>query len=330
MRVSVAIPAHDEAGCLRECLDRVRRAFEDRPEELEIVVVDDGSADRTWEVIRTEAAADPRIRGLRLSRNFGHQRALSAALAAARGDAVITMDADLQHPPELLPALVGRADEGFDVVYAIRGDHDAEGFVKTRSARVFYWLLNRLTSLELPFSGGDFRYMSRRVVDLLNEMPERQRFLRGMTRWVGFEQTTLTYERPARVAGRTKYSLRQMIAFALDALVSFSAVPLRIASWVGFAVAALGGLYLLYTIGVWAFTDDAIEGWTSVIGAVLVLGGVQLLCLGIVGQYVGRMYDEDKRRPLFVVWEDTRDELPAAWSGVSRAPEMSSSGSPGT
>lgn len=325
MLVTIAIPAHNEADCLHECLERIRGACEGRPERFEFVIVDDGSQDSTWKAILEEAAADPSVRGLRLSRNFGHQRALSAALAAASGEAVVTMDADLQHPPEVLPQLLDRAAEGYDVVYAIRSDNDAEGYFKTRSARAFYWLLNRVTALDLPFSGGDFRYMSRRVVDLLNEMPERQRFLRGMTRWVGFEQTTLTYDRPHRAAGESKYTLRQMIAFALDALVSFSAVPLRIASWAGFTVAALGALYLVYTLALRAFTDDAIEGWTSVIGAVLVLGGVQLLCLGILGQYVGRMYDEDKRRPLFVVWEDTRDEMPAAWSRVTER-EMSSSG----
>ena len=328
MRVSVAIPAYNEEESLHGCLEQLREACASRPEEFEFVVVDDGSTDGTWETILAEARADERVRGLRLSRNFGHQRALSAGLAAARGDAVVTMDADLQHPPEVVPALLDKAGEGFDVVYAVRSSRDEEGFFKTRSARAFYWLLNRFSKLDLPFSGGDFRFMSRRVVDLLNEMPERQRFLRGMTRWVGFEQTTLRYDRPKRSAGSTKYSLRHMVGFGVDALVSFSAVPLRLASWIGFVVAGLGALYLLYTLLSWALTDDTIEGWTSVIGAVLVLGGVQLLCLGILGQYVGRMYDEDKRRPMFVVWEDT-SELPEdqeAWTEISERAGMSSSG----
>jgi glycosyltransferase involved in cell wall biosynthesis len=329
VRVSIAIPAYNEADSLGECLRRLREACDRRPETFEFLVVDDGSTDGTWQVILSEGAGDDRVRGLRLSRNFGHQQALSAGMAAATGDAVLTMDADLQHPPEIIPEMLDRAGEGYDVVYAIRSANDEESYFKTRSARAFYWLLNRVTSLDLPFSGGDFRYMSRRVVDLVNEMPERQRFLRGMTRWVGFEQTTLTYDRPRRSAGESKYTLRHMLGFALDALVSFSAVPLRIASYVGFVVAALGAVYLIYTIAAWALTDSAVSGWTSVIGAVLVLGGVQLLGLGILGQYVGRMYEEDKRRPLYVVWEDTAEPGEPAWSTVSGA-GTSSSGSPRT
>lgn len=305
MKVSIVVPAHNEERDLPELLARLRRALGERDEDFEIIVVDDGSTDDSWRIIEEMAERDPRVRGLRLSRNFGHQAALSAGLTVAGGGAVITMDGDLQHPPEVVPALLDRGKEGFDVVHAIPAQSKDEAFVKVRSARAFYALLDRLSSLDLPYGAGDFRYMSRRVVDVLLRMPERHRFLRGMARWAGFAQAALPYDQPPRRSGQTKYPLRKMLAFSMDAIVSFSIVPLRLASWAGFIVAALGALYFIWTLGARLFTDETVPGWTSVVGAVLVLGGVQLVCLGIMGQYVGRMYEEDKRRPLFVVWEDT-------------------------
>ena len=215
------------------------------------------------------------------------------------------MDSDLQHPPEVIPTLLAKAAEGYDVVYAVRTEADSEGWFKRRSAHLFYWLLAKLTALDLPQAGGDFRYMSRRVVDALLAMPERHRFLRGMTRWVGYEQATVEFERAPRTAGRSKYTMRKMLAFGWDAVVGFSSIPLRIASVLGIVFSFLGLLYLAYVIGVRVFTEQAVAGWTSVVAAVIVLGGVQLLCLGIIGQYLGRMYDEIKGRPLFLVAEDT-------------------------
>ena len=305
IKVSIVVPAYNEERNLPELLTRLREALDGRDEDFEIVVVDDGSTDGSWRVIEAAAQGGGLLRGLRLSRNFGHQAALSAGLAVADGDEVITMDADLQHPPEVVPALLDRAREGFDVVYGVRARTEGEGFLKIRSARAFYGLLNRLSSLDLPPGAGDFRYMSRRVVDLLLEMPERHRFLRGMSRWAGFAQSTVPYDQPPRASGESQYSLRKMLAFSTDAIVSFSTVPLRVASWLGFTIAALGTLYLFWTIGVRLFTTTTVPGWTSVVGAVLVLGGAQLVFLGILGQYVGRIYEEDKGRPLFVVWEDT-------------------------
>jgi dolichol-phosphate mannosyltransferase len=225
----------------------------------------------------------------------------------AEGDGVITMDGDLQHPPRVVAQLVAKGSEGFDVVHAVRSSRDAEGIVKRRVADAFYWLLNKMTPLDVPPGAADFRFMSRRVVDALIAMPERERFLRGLTRWVGYDQTFVMYDRAARDAGTTKYTMRKMFTFAWDGIASFTAVPLRIASWLGFAVSMLGWLYLLYVLLVAAFTNRAVPGWTSVIAAVLVLGGVQLICLGIFGQYLGRMFQEVKGRPLFLVWEDTRD-----------------------
>ena len=307
MKLSVVIPAYNEEGALAELIARVRSVLEAMPAEWEAIVVDDGSTDATWDVLEAASRDDDRIRGIRLSRNFGHQIALTAGLSATTGDLVITMDADLQHPPESIPALVMKANEGFDVVYAVRGPLDAEGRFKISSARLFYRTVNSLTSLDLPVGAADFRLMSRRVVDALLLMPERHRFLRGMTRWVGFPQATVQYERDVRFGGSSKYTKRAMVGLALDAIVGFSALPLRLASMLGLLLSFLGGLYFLYVIGVRLLTDAAVQGWTSVVGVVLVLGGVQLACIGIIGQYLGRIYDELKSRPLFVVRADTHE-----------------------
>jgi polyisoprenyl-phosphate glycosyltransferase len=306
MRLNVVCPAYDEAANLPELMKRLTAVLERTGLEWELIVVDDGSGDRTWQLLEQAAESDSRVRALRFSRNFGHQVALTAGLAASNGDLVITMDSDLQHPPEVIPDMLDKTREGYDVVYAIRSAATGESWLKRRSAEFFYRLLNRMTSLNLPRGGADFRLMSRRVVDGILAMPEKHRFLRGMTRWVGFEQTAIEYEQPAREGGRSKYTLRRMVRFAWDAIASFSALPLRAASVFGFVVSGLGALYLMYVLGVRFFSDNAIAGWTSVVAAVLVLSGVQLICLGFIGQYLGRMYDEVKDRPLYLIADDTR------------------------
>ncbi len=308
MNLSVVLPAHNEAGAIPELYRRLRLALEELPVEWEIVLVDDGSQDGTWREVRALTEVDQRVRGIRLSRNFGHQIALTAGLRMAEGDAVITMDSDLQHPPEMIPELLKAAARGADVVYAVRTSQDAEGWFKVHSAKVFYWLLNKLTSLDLPHGGADFRYMTRRSVDALLSMPEHSRFLRGMTRWVGFEQTVIEYDRGPRAGGQSKYKMRHMVRFALDAIIGFSALPLQIATLAGFAVSVLGFAYLIYVLAI-AIAGNTVPGWTSVIVVALLLGGVQLICIGMIGQYIGRMYDESKARPLFLVAEDTRKEL---------------------
>jgi glycosyltransferase involved in cell wall biosynthesis len=306
--LSVVAAAFDEADVLPGFVARLAAVLEATGEEWEVVLVDDGSRDGTWGAIAAASAADPRIRGIRLSRNFGHQLALTAGLSVARGDGVITMDSDLQHPPEVIPALLAAARSGNDVVYAVRSADDAAGFWKRFSARVFYKLLNRLSTLELPEGAADFRWMSRRVVDVLAAMPERHRFLRGLVRWAGYQQTCVEYQRGAREAGESKYGLRRMILFAWDGMVSFSSFPLRVASVLGVCVSILGWLYLVYVLAIKLFTDRAVPGWTSVTAAVLLLGGAQLVFLGVLGQYVGRMYDDVKQRPLFLIAEDTHDK----------------------
>jgi glycosyltransferase involved in cell wall biosynthesis len=305
--LSVVAPAYDEADVLPSFIARLAAVLDTVVEEWELVLVDDGSRDGTWGTIEAASHADSRIRGIRLSRNFGHQLALTAGLSVARGDGVITMDADLQHPPEAIPALLAAAP-GNDVVYAVRSADDAAGFWKRFSARVFYTVLNRLSALELPEGAADFRWMSRRVVDVLASMPERHRFLRGLVRWAGYRQTFVEYRRGSREAGESKYGLRRMLLFAWDGMVSFSSFPLRVASLLGVGVSFLGWLYLVYVLAIRVFTDHAIPGWTSVTAAVLILGGAQLVFLGILGQYVGRMYDDVKARPLFLIADDTHEE----------------------
>ncbi|MFY9470047.1 MAG: glycosyltransferase family 2 protein [Solirubrobacterales bacterium] len=305
MKISVVAPLHNEEAALPQLIARLRRTLEALPYEWEVILVDDGSSDGTWRLLTNEATADARFRGLRLTRNFGHQRALSAGLDVADGDAIISMDGDLQHPPEVLPTLIAKSLEGHDVVYAIRSEDDREGWFKIHTARLFYWLFNLLTRLDLPPGAGDFRVTSRRALDVLLAMPERSRFLRGMTRWTGFEQSTIYYDRADRQGGASKYTLGRMVRFAADAIVAFSAWPLRIASMFGIFFSLMGGLYLIYVLYVRLFTDDSLAGWTSVVVVTLILGGVQLACLGIIGQYLGRIYDEVKGRPVFLVLEDT-------------------------
>jgi dolichol-phosphate mannosyltransferase len=317
MKLSVVLPVRDEAPVLPELIPRLSRALDELDDSWEMILVDDGSKDSSWALLEAASDRDERVRAIRFTRNFGHQIALSAGLHLASGDAVITMDSDLQHPPELIPALLTKAAEGYDVVYAVRSTSDSAGWFKRTSARLFYWLLGRLTALDLPQAGGDFRFMSRPVVDALLAMPERHRVLRGMTRWVGYEQGMIEFDRPPRPAGASKYTLRQMLALGWDAIISFSSLPLRLASMLGFAISFLGLVYLAYVLAIRLLTDQAVAGWTSVVAAVLILGGVQLLCLGIIGQYLGRMYDEIKARPLFLISEDTADRTIEAASGLS-------------
>jgi dolichol-phosphate mannosyltransferase len=310
MKLTVILPVRDEAPVIPDLIPRLTNALDALDVTWEAILVDDGSRDSSWALLEDAAANDERIRAIRFSRSFGHQIALSAGLRLASGDAVVTMDSDLQHPPELIASLLAKAAEGYDVVYAVRGEADNESWFKRESARAFYWLFGRLTALDLPQAGGDFRYMSRRVVDALLAMPERHRFLRGMTSWVGYEQGIVEYERQPRAAGASKYTLRKMLAFGWDAVVSFSSLPLRVASVLGLVFSFLGLVYLTYVIAVRLFTQQAVAGWTSVVAAVVVLGGVQLLCLGIIGQYLGRMFDEIKGRPLYLVADDTRTREP--------------------
>jgi len=306
VRLTVVVPVHNEVEVLPHFLERMVAVLEAVEGDWEIIFVEDSSTDGTWELLKEIAARDKRTRALRLSRSFGHQGALTAGMWAAEGDLVITMDGDLQHPPETIPHLLAKAEEGYDVVYAVRSPTDSASRLTVMRAHAFYWTLNRLARLDLPHGVADFRCMTRPVVNALVSMTERSRFLRGMTRWVGFRQGVIEYDRAARAAGQSKYTLGPMLRLALDAVISFSTLPLRIASILGLVVSLIGVVYGAI-VAVQRLTGDVeVPGYTSLLVAVLILGGVQLACIGIIGQYVGRVYEESKGRPLFLVWEDTR------------------------
>lgn len=299
--LSIVAPCHNEEEGLGEfCQRAVATARRIAGEAFEIILVDDGSTDGTWEVIASLAAETPQVLGVRLMRNHGHQLAATAGLAASRGERVLLIDADLQDPPELLLLMMPIMDRGADVVYGQRVRRQGESWFKLTSASLFYRLLSRLASVAIPRDVGDFRLMRRRVVDILLAMPERDRFIRGMVSWIGGKQVALPYERDARFAGTTKYPLRKMINFALDAITSFSTVPLRISTWLGLASAGCAALLLLYTLIRW-FAGETIVGWSSIMAAITAFSAIQLICIGIIGEYVGRLVQESKRRPMFMI-----------------------------
>lgn len=301
MALSVVAPCFNEEEGLSEFCRRTTLACAAAVgQAYEIVLINDGSRDRTWEVMTRLAANDQHVVAINLSRNYGHQIALTAGLEAARGSRILIIDADLQDPPELLAEMMTAMDDGADVVYGQRRKREGETFFKSCTAAMFYRLLRRLVDIEIPLDAGDFRLMSRRALDILNAMPEQFRFIRGMVSWIGLKQVPLLYDRAARFAGETGYPLSRMIRFACDAITGFSIMPLRIASYLGIAMGCLSVALIGYTILSWAL-GSAIAGWTSLTSIVLIIGSTQLLVLGMFGEYLGRMYIETKRRPLYVV-----------------------------
>lgn len=301
--LSVVVPIYNEQDGIDELLRRLKPVCSEHfADRYEIVLVNDGSRDDSWSIMSAHADADPRIVSVNLSRNYGHQLALGAGLEAARGDYVFVLDADLQDPPELLGPMLEKAREGFDVVYGQRSVRHGETAFKRGTANIFYRLLSRMVDTDIPRDTGDFRLMTRRVKDHLIAMPERFRFVRGMVSWIGFRQAALPYERDARFAGETHYPLHKMIALAIDAITSFSTVPLRMASHLGM-IFGLIGLAALGWVGVSWLSGGTVAGWTSLAALILILGSVQLMVLGVFGEYLGRMYMEAKRRPLFIVDE---------------------------
>lgn len=300
--VSIIVPCLDEAEVLPETLSRLT-AFAARQSDcaFEFIFVDDGSRDGTLAVLAQAALGDARLRVLSFSRNFGQQIAVTAGIDAARGDAVVLMDSDLQDPPEVVAQMIARWRDGFDVVYGTRASRPGDGWFKRVTASGFYALINRLSEIPIPADTGDFRLMSRAVVDVLRLMPERHRFLRGMVAWTGFRQTSIRYDRPERFAGQTKYPLAKMVRYALDGILSFSIKPLQLAIALGLTTVCLSVVGILYALVLRIFTSVWVEGWTALMIAVLFLGGVQLLSLGIIGEYVGRIYGEVQRRPLYIV-----------------------------
>lgn len=304
MLLSIIVPCYNEEAVLLEThkrLTAVLVALE--PLAYEIVYVDDGSQDRTLEMLRELHASSVHTRVVGLSRNFGHQVAVTAGLTHSSGDAVVVIDADLQDPPEVIPEMVARWQDGYDVVYGLRTDRQGETHFKLWTAKLFYRLLNRVSKVQIPPDVGDFRLMSRRAVAALIAMPERDRFLRGMVSWVGYRQVAVLYERAPRFAGTSKYPLLKMLRFALDGVLSFSYAPLRLATFMGFAAMSMAFAGIIYAILLRIYTHDWVRGWASIFVAVLFLGGVQLVTIGIIGEYIGRIYDEVKQRPLYFVQE---------------------------
>ena len=323
--ISIVSPVYNEEEVLHELHHRVSAVMDEIGDTWELVLVNDGSRDRSAEVIAELHALDERVRGISFSRNFGFQIAATAGLDHAQGDAVILTDADLQDPPEVYPRMIAKWREGYDVVYGIRTSREGETWFKLATAKLFYRLIYRITSVDIPLDTGDFRLMDRRVVNAIGRMRERNRFLRGMVPWVGYRQSGIEYERDARFAGESKFSsVRQMLPFAVDAITSFSYFPLRMAAYFGFAMAGISALLILIVILLRLFGPEApLLGQASTLTAVLFLGGVQLIFLGILGEYLGRIYDEVKARPLYLVdkqWGfEEREALQQRDSGKDKA-----------
>lgn len=301
--VSLVVPVYNEQETLPTFYQRATAVLESLQDPYEIIFVDDGSSDGSFDMLRALAEKDRHVRVVSFSRNFGHQTAVTAGLHYARGKAVAVIDADLQDPPEFLPQMLEKWREGYQVVYAVRKTRK-EHWLKRTAYRAFYRLLRSLAYVDMPLDAGDFAVMDRRVVDELNAMPERNRFVRGIRAWVGFKQIGLEYDRAERFAGESKYSLRKLFKLAYDGVISYSFVPLRLATHLGFAISGVAFALILYLVGLRiVYGEKIIAGWTSTVVVVLFLGGVQLLSLGILGEYVGRIFDEVKRRPLYVVRE---------------------------
>jgi glycosyltransferase involved in cell wall biosynthesis len=308
MQLSLVIPIFNEVDILPVMRDRIIDLAKDleskfgiSPNQFECIWVDDGSSDGSSKLMQNICKIHPLFKVIHLSRNHGHQTAISAGIDMALGQVVVIMDGDLQDPPEFILDLYNTFLHGYDVVYAVREQRAGETLFKKTSAALFYKLLKMLTKTDIPVNTGDFRLMSRRVVDVLKTMREHHRFMRGMVSWVGFKQTGLLYKRDARYAGVTKYPLSKMIRLALDGLTSFSTVPLRFISYLGMATACLGFIYSFYIVYLKLFTHTTIPGWSSLIIVVLFLGGIQLLALGIIGEYLARVHDETKNRPLYII-----------------------------
>lgn len=305
---TIIAPVYNETGCLDTLYERVKEVMDSTKESWELVLVDDGSTDGSTDMIRDLAKTDKRVRPVIFARNFGHQIAVTAGLDYSRGDAVVIIDADLQDPPEVILELIKKWREGYQVVYAQRTEREGESWFKLKTASLFYRTIYRVTDIKIPLDTGDFRLLDRKVVDVMNNMREKHRFLRGMSAWVGFRSIGVPYRRAARFAGTTKYPFKKMVKLALTAITSFSYMPLQIAMWFGFVSAAISIIAIPVVIILRLVGSQFFFGQATTLIAVLFLGGVQLICIGILGEYVGRIYDEAKGRPLYITAETPSDD----------------------
>jgi len=302
--LSVVVPCMNEEAVLLETHNKLVRVLDGAGIFFELIYVDDGSTDATPDILRALQCQESRVRVVRFSRNFGHQIAITAGLEHSAGDAIVIIDADLQDPPEVIVEFFEKWERGHEVVYGVRTERDGETAFKLWTAKIFYRLINRLSDTRIPLDVGDFRLLDRKVVDALLSMPERDRYVRGMVSWLGFSQCAVPYHRAARTAGKTKFSTLKMLRFATDGVVSFSTLPLRLATWTGFLSSGLSILGIIVVVfEKYLHVTGLVQGWSSTVIAVLFMGGVQLVCLGIIGEYVGRTYGEVKGRPLYIVQE---------------------------
>jgi glycosyltransferase involved in cell wall biosynthesis len=325
-RLCVVVPAFNEGDGLRALHARLAPVLDALEGEARILFVDDGSQDDTWAVIESLASADARVGGLRLSRNFGKELAMTAGLDHADADAVVVIDADLQDPPELIPEFVARWRQGFDVVYGRRRERQGEGWLKRTTAAGFYRLMERLSHTPIPRDTGDFRLLSRRALDALRNLRERHRFMKGLFTWVGYAQCAVDYQRDPRFAGRSKFNYWKLWNFALEGITGFSTLPLRLSTYIGVATALLAFLYGAWIIAKTLLWGDEVAGYPSLMSAMLFLGGLQLVALGVIGEYLGRLYQEAKQRPLYLIErcrpadEDAAGAAAVRRSGVSSLP----------
>ncbi|MBW5447236.1 glycosyltransferase [Cohnella sp. CFH 77786] len=310
VRYSVIIPMYNEEEVIPVTYSRLSKVMKATGEPYEMIFVNDGSRDRSAEIIRGIAFADESVKLIEFSRNFGHQIAITAGMDYAAGDAVVIIDADLQDPPELIPEMIDRWKSGYEVVYAKRIKRNGETRFKKWSASLFYRVLRASTDISIPVDTGDFRLIDRKVCDQMKRLPEKNRFVRGLVSWVGFRQTSVEYERDERLAGETKYPLKRMIKLSVDGITSFSYKPLKLAGYAGMLLSATGFLYLLYVLYMAIFTSRTGQGWPSLIGVMLIFNGFVLIMLGILGEYVGRIYEETKGRPLYIVKDSHGVEYP--------------------
>jgi dolichol-phosphate mannosyltransferase len=300
---SVIIPAYNEQEVIIESYNRLTQVMQGMDGSYELLFINDGSRDNTAQIIAGICEKDRHVRLINFSRNFGHMPAITAGMEHAKGEAVIVIDADLQDPPEVLPRMAEKWREGYDVVYGKRSSRKGETFFKKLTARWFYRIINALSAVDLPMDTGEFRLMDRKVCDAVNRLQEKNRYMRGLVSWVGFKQVAVEYVREERFAGETKYPLKKMMAFAMDAITSFSYKPLRLATTLGFIISLLGFAYTLVVIYQRLFTDTTITGWSSTVGIILFTQGIVLVILGMMGEYIGRIYEEIKNRPTYIIRE---------------------------
>lgn len=307
--ISIVVPMYYEEKVADECYKRLKKVMNDNNINYEFIFVNDGSKDKTFDILNKIAEEDNNTKIISFSRNFGHQIAVTAGVDKAKGDAVVVIDADLQDPPELIPKMIELWNEGYKVVYAKRKKRKGESFFKLFTAGMFYRILDKMTDIDIPLDTGDFRLMDRDVVNVLKTMKENNRFVRGMVSWVGFKQTPIEYERDERFAGETKYPLKKMLKFASDGIISFSAKPLKLMGSLGMFCVSISLIIFLYAL-IRKLTNNVnvVSGWASIMTAVTFLGGVQLLSISVLGEYIGRIYDESKRRPLYVIEKEVNME----------------------